>query len=183
MDLWRHFEGERLVREVRDTNQNAFPDVLTRYNEDGVPVVQELAEGRHARPNKKLFLDPDGSVAAQCLDTNGDGRFDARAAVEGGLVVRVLLDQNGDGIAEQLEHYEGGVRVGLEADTNGDRRPDVVQVVAGGEVVRQDEDSDYDGTMDRRFEGEAQSELSAPAPPELPALDCGGVDRFWAKRG
>jgi hypothetical protein len=55
-------------------------------------------------------------------------------------------------------------------------------VVAGTEVVRQDEDSDYDGLLDRRFEGEAESELSTPAPPALPALDCGGIDRFWAQR-
>ena len=182
MDLWRHFDGERLVREVRDTNQNAYPDVLTRYNDAGVAVVQELAEGRHARPNKKLFLHPDGSVAAQCLDTNGNGRFDARATVESGLVVQVLLDTSGNGRADQRERYEGGARVGLEADTNGDGRPDVVQVVAGTEIVRQDEDADYDGTMDRRFEGEAQSDLAAPAPPALPELECGGIDRFWAKR-
>ena len=96
--------------------------MLTRYNEAGVAVVQELAEGRHARPNKKLFLDADGSVSAQCLDTNGNGRFDARATIEAGLVVRVLLDQDGDGNADQRELYEGGIRVGLEADTNGDRR-------------------------------------------------------------
>ncbi len=167
---------------MRDTNQNAFPDVLTRYNEAGVPVVQELAEGRHARPNKKLFLNADGSVEAQCLDTDGNGRFDARASVEGGIVSLVLLDQDGDGRADQRELYEAGARVGLEADTNGDGRPDVVQVVAGTEVVRQDEDADYDGTLDRRFEGEVSSEIEAPAPPMLPSLDCGGVDRFWASR-
>ncbi len=88
----------------------------------------------------------------------------------------------GDGRADQRELYEAGARVGLEADTNGDGRPDVVQVVAGTEVVRQDEDADYDGTLDRRFEGEVSSEIEAPAPPMLPSLDCGGVDRFWASR-
>ena len=37
-----------------------------------------------------------------------------------------------------------------EKDRNGDGRPDVVAIYRGGQVERQEEDSDFDGRMDRK---------------------------------
>jgi hypothetical protein len=172
------------VREARDTNGDGKPDVLTRFDGNGRATVQEVVDGKGSRPSKKLFLAGDGSVTAQCLDTNGDGRFDARAKVTGGQVTEAILDTDGNGSPDQREIYAGGARVKLQADTNGDKRPDVIQTFQGGAVARQDEDSDYDGRIDRSFEGQTAvavpSDAGAPAP--LGALDCGAPDSFWARR-
>jgi len=48
-------------------------------------------------------------------------------------------------------------------------------------VVRQDEDEDFDGRIDRRFEGAKQVPLEGrpEAPEALRALDCGSFDSFW----
>ena len=50
-------------------------------------------------------------------------------------------------------------------------------------VVRQDEDVDYDGTFDRRFEGDAATTLSGEAVQarSLGKLDCGAFDDFWKR--
>jgi hypothetical protein len=105
--------------------------------------------------------------------------------VSNGVVVEVLVDTTGNGIADQREVYQGGARVRLDADTNDDRRPDVVQSVATSGLPLQDEDVDYDGTIDRRFEGDQVVELSnghkIPGEP-FGRIDCGSFHRFWWKR-
>jgi hypothetical protein len=155
--------------------------VLTRFDAEGRGTTQEVLEGAAKIPTKKLFLAPDGSVVAQCLDTNGDGRFDARASVENGQVTEALLDTDGNGKPDQREIYAGGRRVKLQADTNGDRRPDVIQSFEGDAVVRQEEDANYDGKIDRAFQGTAAAPITDPkAPAALPGLDCGAADAFWA---
>jgi hypothetical protein len=69
----------------------------------------------------------------------------------------------------------------LEVDTNDDGRADVVQYLDGQDVVRQCEDSEFDGTVDRCFEGQSLvpvsgvTDLSAP----LEKLGCGGFHPFW----
>jgi len=47
--------------------------------------------------------------------------------------------------------------------------------------VRQDEDSDYDGRLDRSFQGEEAVPLSADAPPLEPfgKLACESFHGFW----
>jgi hypothetical protein len=183
-DAWISFAGGKPVREARDTNRDGRPDVLTSFDAEGRPAEQELIEGDAQRPNKKLFLAADGSVTSQCLDTNGDGRFDARARVQGGQVVEALLDTNKNGIADQREVFEGGARVRLDADTNGDRKPDVIQHLSGDAVTQQDEDTNFDGKLDRVFRGQelVAGAAGAPVPAGFEALDCGDVDPTWAAR-
>jgi len=184
VDTWLAFEGGKPVREVRDTNADGKPDVLTRVDANGTPVTQELIEGKATRPNKKLFLAADGNVTAQCLDTNGDGKYDARATVEGGQVTQALLDTDGNGQPDQREIYEGGVRTRLEADTNKDKRPDIVQHFQGDAIAQQDEDTNFDGKLDRAFQGTTQVPLGAntAAPAPLGPLDCGPPDPFWSEK-
>jgi hypothetical protein len=181
VDTWSGFDSAgKPVREARDTNGDGKPDVLTRFDENGRGVEQDVVEGNATRPNKKLFLAPDGSVTAQCLDTNGDGKFDARATVESGTVSEVILDTDANGVPDQREIYQGGERVRLEADTNKDKRPDVVQTFSAGNVVRQDEDTNFDGKIDRSFQGTKSVPVTDPkAPSPLPALNCGPLDPFW----
>ena len=73
----------------------------------------------------------------------------------------------------------------VEADTNHDHEPDVVQIFDGDGLRYQDEDTDGDGVVDRRFEGDK----SVPVPPgttipreAFTRLDCGSFDSFWSKR-
>ena len=73
----------------------------------------------------------------------------------------------------------------IDADTNGDGKPDVVQTLSGGGPSRQDEDLDFDGVIDRRFEGKKLVEPAAGTRIEGDAfgkLGCGSFHRFWWKR-
>jgi len=75
--------------------------------------------------------------------------------------------------------------VRIDVDTNGDRKPDVVQHLSNGGPPVQDEDSDFDGMVDNRFEGEQLVELTSATPIEGDAfgkLDCGSLNRFWWRR-
>jgi hypothetical protein len=171
------------VREARDTKGDGRIDVVTHFGADGKATDQELIDGAASRPNKKLFLAPDGSVTAQCIDTSGNGKFDARTSVEAGQVTSAILDTDGNGVPDQREIYEGGARVRLEADTNKDKRPDVIQTLSGDSVVRQDEDANFDGKIDRSFEGTRSVPVPSnpAAPARLPALDCGQLDPVWSQ--
>ena len=97
-------------------------------------------------------------------------------------MTKVLIDGTGKG-ADQIELYANGQRSALLADTNGDRKIDVIQTFdAGGELARQDEDSDFDGVLDRSFAGGQPVDL--PAQKAVPAdklgpLDCGRFSDFW----
>lgn len=147
-------------------------------------MAQELASsGRH--PDKKLLLGPGGTVRAQCtLDQEGK-KLNTRANVEGGAVTEVLYDTTGNGVADTREVWKGDTLLRLEADTNGDRRSDVVQYYSAGAVKFQDEDVDFDGTVDRRFEGnQPVSITSGTTVPDtrFGKLGCGSFARFWWKR-
>jgi hypothetical protein len=159
--------------------------VLTYFDEQGRPTIQEVVEGKDKRRSKRLFLSADGQVSAQCVDSTGDGRLDARLVVKGGAIVEVLYDTTGNGTADQREVYDDGKRARLDADTTGNRKPDVIQYYAGDAVARQDEDHDGDGVVDVRFEGdESVPVIGAEKIPRgrFGKLECGRFSRFWAKR-
>ena len=84
-------------------------------------------------------------------------------------------------LAEGLGH----AFVALEDDTNGDRLVDVVQVFAGGQLARQDEDTDFDGVIDQRFEGDKPAAVPPGAKisaTKFGPLDCGRFSEFWTRR-
>jgi hypothetical protein len=60
----------------------------------------------------------------------------------------------------------------------------VIQYIADGNTIRQCEDAEFDGRIDRCFEGEklvdvtGVTDVSAP----LERLGCGGLHRFWRSR-
>jgi hypothetical protein len=123
-------------------------------------------------------------VRSQCIDSDGNGSLDVRYRVSGGAVQEGLVDSSGDGNGNLRQVYANGTIAHLEADTNNDGRPDVVQYLSGPDVVRQCEDSEYDGTVDRCFEGDqvapvtGVTDLSEP----LGSLGCGSFDSFWRSR-
>ena len=80
---------------------------------------------------------------------------------------------------------KGGQLAELQADTNGDTLPDVVQYFAGADVRQQHEATNFDGVIDRRFQG--QTAVTVPRNTRVPGekfekLGCGSFDRFWSKR-
>ena len=54
----------------------------------------------------------------------------------------------------------------------------------GEEVARQDEDSNFDGILDLRFEGETAVAVEGKpeAPAALPKLECGDFHSFWKRQ-
>jgi hypothetical protein len=176
-----------MVRQGLDSKHKGHPDVLNHLNPDGSVRIQEVASGENgSSPDKRLFLADDGSVTAQCLLGKDKKRLSARAIVKAGVVSEVLLDTTGSGYADTRQILSDGKIVRVEADTNRDHRPDVVQTYdASGTLRYQDEDTNGDGIVDRRFEGGK----SVPVPPgatiprdPFPKLDCGSFDGFWTKR-
>ena len=114
-------------------------------------MTQEVAsDGRY--PAQKPYLDASGAVSSQCLLNAEGDRLTTRAVVVQGVVIEVLSDSTGDDIADTREIYENNQRVRLEVDTNGDRKVDVVQSVTAAGVAVQEEDTDFDGSLHRRFE-------------------------------
>jgi hypothetical protein len=59
-----------------------------------------------------------------------------------------------------------------------------VQTFAGAEIARQDEDTNFDGKIDRSFQGTKSVPVptNPAAPAKLPPLDCGAPDPFWSQR-
>ena len=73
----------------------------------------------------------------------------------------------------------------LDADTNADRKPDVIQYFKAGAVSRQDEDTNFDGVIDQRFEGGKPVALppgTKISTTPLGPLDCGRFSEFWTAR-
>jgi hypothetical protein len=101
------------------------------------------------------------------------------------VIAELLVDTTGDGIADQREVHRNGSLVRLEVDTNGDRKPDIIQSTGSDGVVRQDEDTDFDGIVDQRFDGEAAVDVPAGtqiAGAEFGNISCGSFYSRWWKR-
>jgi hypothetical protein len=101
---------------------------------------------------------------------------------KGSEIAETQLDTRGDGRTDQREIYRSGRRIRVDLDTTGDGVPDVIQALnPDGSILRQDEDSDGDGRIDRRFENDLPVSLedSPPVPTRWKRPDCGRFDAFW----
>ena len=184
IDLWSGLENGKVAWQAKDQRSSGRATVLTRYNGSGVATIQEtVAEGKK-KPDKKLFINPDGSIRSQCVDLDGNGAFDVRYRIDGGIVSEGLVDTDRDGVGEQRQIYSGGQLSRVEVDTNDDGRPDVVQYVVDGNIVRQCEDSEFDGQIDRCFEGESLVGVTGVTDVQAPLekLSCGNLHPFWRGR-
>jgi hypothetical protein len=187
-DVWSYYDNTRLVRQGVDSQGGrGRPDVLNHFNGDGHVKIQEVASGDNGRnPDKKLFLAKDGAVTAQCLLNDEKDKLNTRALVRAGAVNEILIDTSGDLWADTRQVLgSDGSLARLDADTNGDRKADVVQVFKGGALAYQDEDTDNDGVIDQRFEG--NTPVAVPAGTKVTSakfgkLGCGSFNRFWWKR-
>ncbi len=159
-DVWSYYENGKLARQGIDTKGRGRPDVLNHLDRSQNVVIQEVASDG-GDPDKKLFLAAGGKVTAQCFLDDAKKKLNTRTVVSNGQVVEVLVDTTGNGVADTREIYENGDRIRLEVDTNDDRRPDVVQAVGEGGLPLQDEDVDFDGVVDRRFQGDQLVETAS----------------------
>ncbi len=184
-DLWSYYENDILVRQGQDTLGKGRPQTLNHFDSNGVLTVQESTGESGRNPEKKLFLNSAGEVTSQCL-LDGEGKkLSVRAIVVGGVVVEALIDTTGNGVADNREVYEGGARVRTDIDTNNDRKPDVTISTAPSGASRQDEDTDFDGIIDQRFDGDTPIDIPAGtklAGEKFGRLDCGSFHGFWWKR-
>jgi antitoxin component YwqK of YwqJK toxin-antitoxin module len=202
-DTWSYFEDGTIARKEIDTNQNGIVDSWIYYEGDRKRAQAE-ARGRALKPNILFVFAEDGErIVTQEEDRNVNGRPDrlTRFSPEGqptyrctirqevsfldGQPARVLDDSTGDGFADRRQIYEQGELVWVEADTNGDRRPDVWLRYEGGVPKTQDEDSDYDGRIDQRFDlaTEEALPLETPVEPEssekFGKIRCTGFSELW----
>ena len=96
-------------------------------------------------------------------------------------------DTTRDGYADRRQIYHQGAVVRLEADTNADRKPDVWVTFSAGKARFQDEDTDFDGVVDSRFDLETDESVSldgSQEPPSLEAfgrLSCREFSAFWKR--
>jgi hypothetical protein len=158
---------------------------LNHFDSNGAVTIQEAVGEDGRNPGKKLFLNAAGEVTAQCLLDAEGKKLNVRTIVVGGVVVEALIDTTGNGVADNREVYEGGERVRTDVDTNDDRMPDVTISAGPGGASRQDEDTDFDGIVDLRFDGDAPVDIPAGtkmAGEKLGNLNCGSFHPFWWKR-
>ena len=204
-DTWSFFQGGQLTRLEVDTNKNEIVDVWEYYDGSGRRTLQAEARGRCAKPNIVFHFAEDGeSITVQEEDQNCNGRPDRytrfgeggipeftctlRTAVqyEAGLVLTSVEDTTRDGYGDQRQVFAEGIQTRFDADTNGDRIPDVWVNYANGAPETQDEDSDFDGQIDVRFDLATEDVVplnGTTAPPVLEAFEqirCTDFSEFWS---
>jgi hypothetical protein len=207
-DTHSYLEGGQVVRLEVDTNQNGVLDLWEEY-EDGRRVLQAEARGRCVTPTMLFLFAEDGeSVVTQEEDRNCNRRPDrlTRFDAEGAPTLRctpreriefadgrprVAFQDSAepyDGYADRRQVYgtDGTVEL-LAVDTNGDRVPDVWIRHTAGQPTLQDEDTDFDGVVDQRFDLasdqaiEVNGDSGAVSLERLPRIDCSSFSDFWRR--
>jgi len=173
------------VRQGQDTLGKGRPQTLNHFDSNAVVTIQEAVDEGGRNPAKKMFLNAAGEVTSQCLLDAEGKKLNTRAIFVGGTIAEVLVDTTGNGVADNRDVYENGKSVRTEVDTNNDRKPDVTISIAPSGASRQDEDTDFDGIIDHRFDGDAPVDIPAGtklAGEKFGRLDCGSFHGFWWKR-
>jgi EF hand len=94
--------------------------------------------------------DADGKLRLLTYDTNGDGRPDTWAYMDGTKVVRVEIDKNEDGVIERREYYDTSQRLEkVELSTRKDGKVTRTEFYDAGVLVRAEQDVDGNGAVDR----------------------------------
>ena len=195
-----------MVRRETDTNANEVIDLWELSDPSGRRILRAESRGRCSLPNILFLFGADGeSVAKQEEDRNCNGRPDrlTRFASDGNVEFRCTIRQEihfemgtpvevwedseapYSGFADQRQIFEEGTLLRVEADTNEDRMPDVWIRYEGDRATVQDEDSDFDGKIDRRFDLATNKPvpLSEPLEPlsieRMRRIRCTGFNAFW----
>ena len=104
-----------------------------------------------------------GQLEQLVSDSNGDGKVDTRAFMEGRTLRRIEVDRNGDGAADRFEFYgetppervvpnspTGRAEIERVEESNGpDKQITRREFYERGELARVEDDSNSDGRLDR----------------------------------
>ena len=94
--------------------------------------------------------DADGKLRLLTYDTNGNGKPDTWAYMDGTRIVRVEIDQNEDGVIERREDYDTTQALEkVELSTRSDGKITRTEFYDGGVLVRAEQDADGNGAVDR----------------------------------
>ena len=184
IDLWSGLQNGKVAWQAKDQRGAGRATVLTRYDGSGTATIQELVGEGKRKPDKKLFINADGSIRSQCVDHDGDGAFDVRYRIEAGVVSEGLVDTDRDGVGEQRQVYVGGTalpRRGRHQWRRSSRRDPVRgrrehhPPVRGHRVRRPDRPL---------LRGRGLVEVSGVTDVEAPleSLGCGNLHPFWRGR-
>jgi len=116
----------------------------------------------HARATP-VYNDKSGQLEQIVSDSNGDGKIDTRAFMEGRRLRRIEVDRNGDGTPDRFEFYgdrppervdptspAGRAEIERVEESNGpDKQITRREFYEAGELARVEDDSNNDGRLDR----------------------------------
>lgn len=145
------YSGERLLRIETDRNRDLKPDVIARYDGNGVAERAEYDNDFDARfETRERYLR--GELAETLIDDDGDGVVEYRAEYLLGVMFREEWRNAADAVVKRIEYARGIPRSG-EIDRDGDGRIDHVRRYdARGEIVGETPiEAPADGTV-RRME-------------------------------
>jgi len=115
-------------------------------------LLTALGGCREARPDAPMqaTYDKTGKLQLLTYDSNGDGKPDTWAYMDGTRVLRVEIDKNQDGVIERWEYYgPRQVLEKVEISTRSDGKVTRTEFYAAAAVARAEEDTDGDGNVDR----------------------------------
>ena len=110
-----------------------------------------------------IYSPSTGQLEQVVSDTDGDGKIDTRAFMDGRRLKHIEIDRNADGRPDRLEYYvdappervrpnvpDGHSEIERVEEANGsDERITRREFYEGGELARVEDDSDLDGRIDR----------------------------------
>jgi hypothetical protein len=143
------YENGALVREQSDQDLDGRLE-LTTSTRRRARALERGPEWRRERPTCSSSTQG-GAKSEQREDRNFDGKDDVVTKFDAQERPRASSrTPTRTGTMDTVNLYEAGVLVRTEKDRNGDGKPDVIASYRNGEIDRQQEDSDFDGRMDRK---------------------------------
>lgn len=121
----------------------------------GAACSSPNSDGRSATP---IYNKDTGKLEALQSDTNGDGKPDARAVMDGAVVRHVEIDRDHDGKPDRWEYYAPPERpdapgrpvlVRAEEANGTDGKVTRREFHERGVIARVEEDTDFDGKLDK----------------------------------
>ena len=116
------------------------------------------ASGPSGATATPVYSQETGKLEQLLSDSNGDGKVDTRAFMDGTLLRKIEIDRNGDFRADRVEHYAiaplsrapMGFEIERAEEASGpDGRITRREIYERGSLVRVEEDADGNGTTDK----------------------------------
>jgi hypothetical protein len=158
----RRVSDQNLVAQDVDLDADGETDISNYYRERSdaprLLVRKELDLNRDGKIDVVSFLNAEGDLEREEMDSDYDGQFDWTDHYQKGVRVMSEYDTDADGRPNVFKYYirgdDGTMRLDRkERDEDGDGKTDVWErFSASGEVIRTGRDTDGDGKVDVREE-------------------------------